>query len=226
MKILVGARDTSALQQLERSLRNWGHETVGYTDGSELLADLGQQDTPRVVVMNWSLRGHGGPEVCWLARQQDSLRLVYILLLGRPDHPEDIVAGLQAGADDCQASPCDGQQLHARVCIGMRIAHLEERALEAERMQALEQTVGAIAHEFSQPLSTLVARTELMLRDPSLEGDPRRHTEVIKRSAHRITLTLRKLQNATRFATKPYVGNIRIVDIDAIGPPAEEGSGV
>lgn len=165
----------------------------------------------------------GGPELCWRTRQEPPSKFVYFILLADPSLGENALVGLQAGADDCLARPFRTEELHARVCSGVRIAQLEERLLTIERLQALTQTAGAVAHEISQPLSVLMGRALLLLRDASLSGDHRRHVEAIQRAGERTTRVVRKLQNARRFATRSYVGDLRIVDLDAAQATAENG---
>ena len=64
------------------------------------------------------------------------------MLLTALESREDIVAGLDAGADDYIVKPCDPDELRARVQVGVRVLSLQERL--AERVAALEDALSKV----------------------------------------------------------------------------------
>jgi two-component system cell cycle response regulator len=83
--------------------------------------------------------GMHGPEVCRQLREQASERYQYVLLLTSKDTTDDIVAGLESGADDYLTKPFEVDELLARLRVGTRIIKLQDRLLstqEALRFQA------------------------------------------------------------------------------------------
>ena len=94
--------------------------------------------------------GLAGVEVCRRARTLPSDQPPYIIILTSRDEKADIVAGLEAGADDYVAKPFDADELRARVDVGRRLIELQERLMEARE---------ALAHEaMHDPLTGVLNR--------------------------------------------------------------------
>ena len=170
MRILIADDDPVSRRVLDAALVQWGHTVTVCTDGTQAWAELQREDTPSLAVLNWMLPGVSGDELCRRVRARHRSRRIHLILLTARDSKEDIVAGLQAGADDYITKPFDREELHARIQAGLRVVDLQERVLEAERIRVLLQTAGAAAHEINQPLTVVVALTELMLNDTSKDA--------------------------------------------------------
>src|SRR6185295_4233592 len=83
--------------------------------------------TPSIVVVDWMMPGMDGPELCRRVRQDARLAGLYMILLTGRDTRADLVAGLDAGADDYMVKPIDTEELRARVQVGIRVANLQGR---------------------------------------------------------------------------------------------------
>ena len=86
--------------------------------------------------------GMDGVEVCERARKAPATRSIYIILLTARGRPEDVVAGLQAGANDYVTKPFDQEELRARVQVGVRVAELQRQL--AERVRELEGALSQV----------------------------------------------------------------------------------
>ena len=73
--------------------------------------------------------GLDGLEVCRKVRQQGNSPYIYLILLTSKDRKEDIIAGLEAGADDYLVKPFDPHELQARLRVGQRILDLQSALL-------------------------------------------------------------------------------------------------
>jgi len=87
--------------------------------------------------------GHDGVELCRRVREmeEDKNAHDYLILLTSRDAKEDIVTGLETGANDYVVKPFDGNELLARIRVGQRVIELQ-RALAArvaELQSALER---------------------------------------------------------------------------------------
>lgn len=93
-----------------------------------------------------------------------------------------------------------------------------ERAIEkAARDETIVQLAGAVAHELNQPLTVVISSAELIgHRDRSPE-ELRALAERMAEASERMADIVVKLQHATSYSTKPYVGKVRIVDLDKAG---------
>jgi len=84
--------------------------------------------------------GMDGIEVCRRVREMGEMdKLVYILLLSARSSKEQLVEGLQAGADDYLTKPFNKDELHARLKAGLRVLMLQ--ATLAARVEELEKAL-------------------------------------------------------------------------------------
>lgn len=73
-------------------------------------------------------------------RQRKDQTYVYMVLLTSKEAKEDVVAGLQSGADDYLTKPFDPEELKARLRTGLRILNLEDRLVEAREEMRFQAT--------------------------------------------------------------------------------------
>jgi PAS domain S-box-containing protein len=128
MRLLLADDDTIYRMFLGRELSKWGYEVVSASDGAGALAALEDKAGPSLAILDWSMPGADGVEVCRRVRANSEGRYIYLLLLTARDKPEDLIAGMDAGADDYLTKPVDMAELRLRVRAGCRILEFEERS--------------------------------------------------------------------------------------------------
>jgi two-component system cell cycle response regulator len=131
MKVLIAEDEVVSRRLLESSLRRWGYEVVVANDGSEASRILQSPDAPRLVILDWLMPGIDGTQLCQELRQTKQEPYTYILLLTGKRSKEDIIQGLEAGADDYVTKPFDAQELKVRLRTGKRILCLQEQIIHA-----------------------------------------------------------------------------------------------
>ena len=104
---------------------------VAVSDGHGALASLLSPDGPRLAILDWMMPGADGLDVCRTLRRRTA-PYVYVILLTARDRHEDMVAGLDAEADDFLTKPFDKIELRARLRSGERVLDLQERLLKAQ----------------------------------------------------------------------------------------------
>jgi diguanylate cyclase (GGDEF)-like protein len=135
MKILVAEDDTTSLFMLQSLLEKWGYDVVALTDGVEALSAMNGESPPLLAVLDWMLPGLNGPEICRRLRMVEEERrgrpYQYIIILTVKGEKENVVAGLDSGADDYITKPFDSQELQMRIRVGERILSLQEQLRKA-----------------------------------------------------------------------------------------------
>jgi DNA-binding response OmpR family regulator len=136
VRALIADDDRVTTAILSESLRQWNVEVAVAHDGQAAWELLGAGDGPALAIVDWMMPGIDGPELCRRIRQDPSLAHMYVILLTGRRSREDVVAGLDAGADDYVVKPFDADELRARVHVGIRVLKLQERL--AERVAELQ----------------------------------------------------------------------------------------
>lgn len=142
MKILIAEDDPVSQRLLEAALANWGYEVTHACDGFAAWEALQQLDAPSLAILDWMMPGLDGVEVCRKVRQSPTRQPLYIILLTAKGARADIVAGLQAGADDYVAKPFDPEELQARLQVGVGMIQLQKNL--ADQVRELEGALSQV----------------------------------------------------------------------------------
>ena len=144
MKVLIADDSVVSRHLLEATLRKWGYEVTVACDGAEALQILEREDAPALIILDWMMPGMTGLEVCRRIRARGSEPYIYILLLTSKSQKEDLIEGMDAGADDYIAKPFDQNELQVRLRAGTRLVGLQAQLLsarEALREQATRDSL-------------------------------------------------------------------------------------
>jgi DNA-binding response OmpR family regulator len=142
MKVLVADDDAITRCLLESTLKSWQYEVCVATDGAEALRILEDIPPPDIALLDWVMPEREGPEICRVIRAKPQGTPVYVILLTGLGGRENIIQGLQAGANDYVTKPFDRDELRARLEVGRRVVELQ-RSL-AERIQQLEEALARV----------------------------------------------------------------------------------
>lgn len=126
MRVLA-AEDNPVFQSMLRSmLVKWGYQAVMARDGLEAWKILESGESPRLAVLDWMMPGLDGVEICRRLRSLRREPYVYILLLTARTESQDLVEGMDAGADDYLTKPFNAHELRVRIRAGRRILDLQD----------------------------------------------------------------------------------------------------
>jgi diguanylate cyclase (GGDEF)-like protein len=174
MKILIAEDDPVSRRLLEAKLVKWGYDVVVTCDGDEALKALRTKDAPKLAILDWMMPGVDGVEICGMMRREAREPYIYIILLTALHRDEDLVAGMEAGADDYITKPFIANELRVRLRAGRRIIDLQNELINAR--EALREKAAR------DPLTGLWNHEEI-LRIMGLElsraGRERGHVSVI-----------------------------------------------
>ncbi|MBF0815180.1 MtrAB system response regulator MtrA [Microbacterium paludicola] len=146
-RILVVDDDTALAEMIGIVLRTEGFETLFCADG-ELAVDTWRQERPDLVLLDLMLPGKDGIEICTEIRAESGVPI--IMLTARAD-TNDVVGGLEAGADDYIVKPFNPKELVAR--IRTRLRPTPEATNDVLRIGDL--TVDVAAHEVRRGQSAI-----------------------------------------------------------------------
>ena len=139
MRVLVVDDDAMIRRLLESTLTRWEYEVVIATDGEKAWGILQQDDAPSLALMDWTMPRMDGLELCKRVRTLKKSPRPYLIFLTAKGRIEDIVTGLEAGADDYMIKPFEREELRARIHAGRRVLELEQSL--ADRVVELEDAL-------------------------------------------------------------------------------------
>lgn len=139
MKVLIAEDEVISCKALEKSLKDWGYETVIAKNGKDAWEVI-KKDNIRLAVLDWMMPRMNGVELCRKIRQEfqeEKYKYIYIILLTGRDQQGDIITGLSAGADDYITKPYNFLELKVRLQNGERIIKLEDNRLKLASYDSL-----------------------------------------------------------------------------------------
>ncbi|MEW6672771.1 MAG: diguanylate cyclase [Thermodesulfobacteriota bacterium] len=162
MKILIVEDDSVTRRLLDSFLSGWGYNVQLAVNGSEAWEMLQNPDAPNLLVSDWMMPEMDGLELCRRIRAMGKPGYIYFIILTAKGGKEDIVKGLEAGADDFLVKPFSHEELKCRIHIGERILKLEERILQLANTDALTGVLNrrAFMHRMEEELHRAVRRKE------------------------------------------------------------------
>ena len=113
-RILVIEDEPDILEVMEYNLRREGYRVTGVRDGEEGLERI-RREFPDAVLLDLMLPGLDGLELCRRVKNDPNLRAIPVIMVTAKGEVDDVVAGLEAGADDYIAKPFRPRELVARV---------------------------------------------------------------------------------------------------------------
>ena len=131
VKILIADDDPVSRRVLESTLTRLGHTVVTVSEGRSAIRELLAPNGPTLAILDWMMPEVDGLSVCREVRRRPG-PYVYVILLTARDRREDMVAALDAGADDFLTKPLDTVELRARLRSGERVLDLQADLLETQ----------------------------------------------------------------------------------------------
>ncbi|MBU0681279.1 MAG: diguanylate cyclase [Proteobacteria bacterium] len=131
MKLLIADDDRVSCLKLASLLEKWGYEVLACENGNEAWERVQEKDSPSILILDWMMPGLSGLDICRKVREQAREPYTYILLLTSRTDKDDIIQGMDAGADDYITKPFYPHELEVRLRAGQRIVGLNRELLAA-----------------------------------------------------------------------------------------------
>ena len=142
MRVLIADDDAALRFGLTAQLQKWGYEPVVCEDGNAARAVLAAEAPPRLAILDWSMPGADGVALCREIRATPSLASLYVVLLTARDRLDEMVSGLEQGADEYIVKPFEWDVLRARLQSGARIAQLQHSL--SQRVDELQNALATV----------------------------------------------------------------------------------
>lgn len=161
MRVLIADDSIVSRHLLEATLRKWNYEVLVASDGNEAWGILEQPNAPALAVLDWVMPGLTGLDICRLVRRQNREPYTYILLLTSKNLKEDVIEGLEAGADDYVTKPFDQHELNVRLRAGRRIVELQAELMKAREELREQATHDSLTRIWNRPAILDVLQREM-----------------------------------------------------------------
>src|SRR6266567_8844525 len=241
--ILVAEDDPIFRRLLQNRLQSWGYRVITVENGAEAWELLQQPHTPDLLILDWIMPGVDGIELCRRIREKQRDRYQYILLVSGKDEKQEVVAGLEAGADDYLTKPFDTGELRARLRAGTRILTLQLKLIQAREALRFRATHDDLTGLWSRGATLHLLNGELQrgLRSGTSTGilmidldhfkrvnDTYGHVvgdSVLKEAGHRIIQALRPYDFAGRYGGEEFLAVLSNCTQDDLEKIAERARG-
>lgn len=223
MKVLIADDELVSLRLLESPLSRWGYDVAIAKDGSEASRILLSPDAPKLAILDWMMPGMDGTQLCQDIRQNKPEPYTYILLLTSKRGQDDVIAGLDAGADDYVTKPFDPAELKVRLRTGKRILYLQEQLIDArealrdlathDRLTGLWNRAAVVdllnnelerAHRQSAPVAIAMADLDFFKHINDTHGHPT-GDEVLRSVSGALRDSVRRYDSVGRFGGEEFL---------------------
>jgi diguanylate cyclase (GGDEF)-like protein len=223
MKILVAEDDLVTRRMLQAYLAKWGYDVAMVADGQQAWQLLQQDNAPRLALLDWMMPEMDGMSICREVRRLNIQPYIYLILLTARRYQEDVIAGLEAGADEYLTKPFDPYELRARLRAGARVVELQDsliQAREALRDQAMHDaltqllnrraTVDSLMSELSRarrepkPLTVMMVDIDHFKSVNDRFGHPA-GDGVLCEVARRLRISIRTYDSVGRFGGEEFL---------------------
>jgi diguanylate cyclase (GGDEF)-like protein len=171
-RVLIAEDDAMFRKILRNWLESWGYQVTVAEDGAKAWQILQEIRAPHLLILDWVMPNLNGIDLCRLVRERASSPYQYILLVTAKDDKQDLVRGLEAGADDYLSKPFNRDELRARLRTGRRILTLQDEQLRAREELRVQATHDGLTGTWNRNaiLDLLHREYELAARSGSTIG--------------------------------------------------------
>lgn len=160
LKVLIADDDPATRILLRAAVNKWGYEVSEAKNGQEAWELLKKPDSPRLLILDWLMPQLTGIDLCIRIKQELPHYQPYIILLTQVAGTENIIKGLEAGANEFLSKPFNMAELQSRLSVGARIIKYEAELAEQNKKLQDDvtdmETLAALTLELSKQTDEIV----------------------------------------------------------------------
>ncbi|MDY6970828.1 MAG: response regulator [Thermodesulfobacteriota bacterium] len=211
--ILVVDDDPVSLKLIRAMLEKNGYRTEGAVGGAECIQKTKSLD-PDLVLLDITMPGMSGIEVCRALRQDDHAKNTPIIFVTASTDDKVLEEAFRSGGTDYVRKPINRVELLTRTESTLAQKVLQNKLLEEQKLNAILEMAGGVCHELNQPLQVILGYCQLLMMEISEDDPAYEMIDKIMRQIEKVSEITYKLMRITRYETREYVGDRKIVDID------------
>lgn len=198
---------------LARRLESKGFAVQPVADGPTCLYLLDVGPLPDLILLDVAMPMMSGLQVLGHIRQRWSTDALPVILVTAMVDSDDMVAGLEAGANDYVIKPINFPVLLARMRVALKIKDSIERLMEAERQRVMLQSLDAACNQVSQPLMAVVVALETLIRQPCCnQNELKESLRMIRGWTEQAGHVLNQLRQIAQMRSVPYTERLGLLD--------------
>ena len=218
--ILIVDDEPSARQTMEAILWREGYELAFASNGEEALKFLINNE-PDTILLDVMMPNLNGFDFCQQIKNDRRWGHIPTILVTALDSREDLIRGLEVGADEFLSKPVNGSEVRARVRTMLRIKKQYDDLQDTLKLR--EDMVDMIVHDMRNPLSILLLQSEVMMRDKALSSETHEGLRMIYAQVHRLDSFVNSLLMTAKMEKDTLLLNKKPTDVNALVLSLREG---
>ena len=213
-KVFIVDDDASVREAFQAILAADDHEVAFAANGAEALAEI-PKHAPDVILLDVMMPEMDGYDVCRRLKSDRRLAHVPVVLVTVLESKEDLVRGLDAGADEFLTKPVASAELRARVRSMLRIKSQHDRLKAA--LKTRDDLANMIVHDIRAPLSVLMVHADwLAKKEGAAEEERRKRAGAILTQAERVNAFLNDMLMLAKLESGKLVLSRAAVDVSEL----------
>ena len=212
-KILIVDDEPKSLYAMEMLLSQEPYEICFANNGETAIAQV-EREQPDIILLDVMMPGLTGYEVCRTLRADPLWQHLPIVLVTALDRKEDIVEGLDAGADEFLTKPVNGAELRARVRSMLRIKRQYDELQETIALR--EDLADMIVHDMRTPISSLMLYTDILEKIEYSKETCNELVDKIRHQALRLNSFLGDMLMLAKMRSGKLLLNLSSIDLVAL----------
>ncbi len=211
--ILIVDDEPMTQDVLKRRLEQNGYRTAVANNGRECLNYL-TSHRPDLVLMDIAMPELNGVDCITDLRKSWSLDSLPIIVVSAMVDSDDVVAAIEAGANDYIVKPINMKVLLARVAMCLRLKDTVSILVEAERQRVMIESLGNAARKLAGPIEQVIDALETEMRSAIARRDDSHRLQEVADWVEEVVGVLESIQTAAAQHDMPYIQRRQILEDD------------